>query len=562
MSASKKQPIENAVEIIEAFGGLRPMSSKIGVAVTTIQGWKKRGVIPASRRGVILQAAQEHSVDVSAFFEGAPTLSNQSAKSTEEEQVKAVEVDTDKDDTSEEKQLENNADDQNDKADVTETKESGEDIAEVVEITSAPPPESKEAVENISVHREHRDDEFRTSSKTPSDKDFTELVLETENRAVTKSAVIAAVMVVIVLVAIVATLWPDYEEFDDRGMRLSTLEGDVSNIKDQQAMFKGLVPENWEEQLQTLRQRVNETGEAVGETVEAVQSVSQDIMNGDLMTGNLEERVVKLQSYVSEITGNEGVSHLMERFDTMRQDVMGQETLNQTMTHLSTLMAGSGQESDGQVNAMLNTARSENSALNTTFEGVPQTELKAAAMLFALTQVRSALNRKEEAFDGDLDLLMGMVGEDSVELRSSLEKLAPHSKSGVLSAEGLKSEFQTVAGDVVAASLRGEDVSFGEQMSAKMNEILKIEKDGELVTGTETQATMNKAEQMVMEDRFSEAMSYLQDQLNADELAPLRPWIEKVEGALASSQAQKVIEQVIDLSSGEGFLGGAQILTE
>ena len=38
MSNSKDQPIKNAPQIIEKFGGIRPMSSKINVAVTTIQG--------------------------------------------------------------------------------------------------------------------------------------------------------------------------------------------------------------------------------------------------------------------------------------------------------------------------------------------------------------------------------------------------------------------------------------------------------------------------------------------------------------------------------------------
>ena len=34
------QNIDNATEIIERFGGIRPMAKKIGVAVTTIQGGK------------------------------------------------------------------------------------------------------------------------------------------------------------------------------------------------------------------------------------------------------------------------------------------------------------------------------------------------------------------------------------------------------------------------------------------------------------------------------------------------------------------------------------------
>ena len=39
----------NASKIIEYFGGIRPMSHKINVPVTTIQGWKRRNTIPKNR---------------------------------------------------------------------------------------------------------------------------------------------------------------------------------------------------------------------------------------------------------------------------------------------------------------------------------------------------------------------------------------------------------------------------------------------------------------------------------------------------------------------------------
>ncbi|MFM2041908.1 MAG: hypothetical protein RLY86_484 [Pseudomonadota bacterium] len=49
-------------EVVERFGGIRPMAGKLGIPVTTVQGWKKRGHIPASRRADILAAAAAHAV--------------------------------------------------------------------------------------------------------------------------------------------------------------------------------------------------------------------------------------------------------------------------------------------------------------------------------------------------------------------------------------------------------------------------------------------------------------------------------------------------------------------
>ncbi|MFQ5939911.1 MAG: carph-isopro domain-containing protein, partial [Alphaproteobacteria bacterium] len=51
-----------AARIIGRFGGIRPMAAKLGVAVSTIQGWKQRGRIPAERRKALLAAARRLGV--------------------------------------------------------------------------------------------------------------------------------------------------------------------------------------------------------------------------------------------------------------------------------------------------------------------------------------------------------------------------------------------------------------------------------------------------------------------------------------------------------------------
>ncbi|MDZ5646446.1 carph-isopro domain-containing protein [Nitrospirillum sp. BR 11828] len=43
--------------IVERFGGIRPMAAKLGIPVTTVQGWKKRGHIPPNRRADLEAAA-------------------------------------------------------------------------------------------------------------------------------------------------------------------------------------------------------------------------------------------------------------------------------------------------------------------------------------------------------------------------------------------------------------------------------------------------------------------------------------------------------------------------
>ncbi len=68
-----------ALAIIEAFGGIRPMAKQLGLAVSTVQGWKERSAIPANRHDQIRAAAQKNSINIdpavlraSAHSDGAP----------------------------------------------------------------------------------------------------------------------------------------------------------------------------------------------------------------------------------------------------------------------------------------------------------------------------------------------------------------------------------------------------------------------------------------------------------------------------------------------------------
>ncbi|HTJ65579.1 MAG TPA: mitofilin family membrane protein [Alphaproteobacteria bacterium] len=63
--------------IIERFGGIRPMAAKLDTPVTTVQGWKKRGIIPLTRHPDILAAAarEELALDADELAAADPTPS-------------------------------------------------------------------------------------------------------------------------------------------------------------------------------------------------------------------------------------------------------------------------------------------------------------------------------------------------------------------------------------------------------------------------------------------------------------------------------------------------------
>ncbi|MDJ0611563.1 MAG: hypothetical protein QNJ67_21495 [Kiloniellales bacterium] len=64
LAGAPAEPINDAQAAIAAFGGIRPMAAKLRVAVSTVQGWKERDAIPASRHAEIRTAAAELGLDL------------------------------------------------------------------------------------------------------------------------------------------------------------------------------------------------------------------------------------------------------------------------------------------------------------------------------------------------------------------------------------------------------------------------------------------------------------------------------------------------------------------
>ena len=66
-------PLRDAETVVAVFGGVRPMAARLGIAATTIQGWKSRGNIPETRRQAVIEAAQADGLDLTVpQFEDTP----------------------------------------------------------------------------------------------------------------------------------------------------------------------------------------------------------------------------------------------------------------------------------------------------------------------------------------------------------------------------------------------------------------------------------------------------------------------------------------------------------
>ncbi|MBI1301615.1 MAG: hypothetical protein GC137_08155 [Alphaproteobacteria bacterium] len=521
MSTNKDQ-IENAGEIIEKFGGIRPMASKIDVAVTTVQGWKKRDVIPANRKQTILDAAIEHQINLSDYFDDAPPILV-SEQSKEQDNKKTPPQTNDEIDIP-------------DTIKSTENQETGSVKSFHEQMRST---RRDEFLSPILPRREQQNHKRRADQRDIDSAEVARIAMEAERRAIKKSAILIGSIVLLIVVSTALFVRAEYNQYAERMERIQELENEVSDIKSAQSSFKGIVTKDWSEQIDELKAQMKQAQTSALEGFETAKQASSEYLDEQ----NIPERVVEFQTYVSEMTSGDSVFGLLSKFEGMEKTEDGKRSLESSIAQLSSLLRGLSSEDEDEMNTVIADAREQSAALNKTLGDVPQNELKAAALLLTMSQVRSALNRDSEAFDEDLALLLNMISDDNQELRDALLKLAPHSKTGILTAKGLQDEFRTLAGEAVAASLKGENVTFSEKAAARLNQILQIEKDGELVTGTETQAKVKKAEGMINEGRFEEAMNFLKTQLKSKELEPLRPFIQKLEAFLASQKVQEALKK-------------------
>ncbi|MEK9901436.1 MAG: hypothetical protein VW516_11890, partial [Rhodospirillaceae bacterium] len=68
--------------IIAAFGGIRPMATRLEVPVSTVQGWKQRDTIPAARMAAVRAAAEAAGIDLSGSAGTTPAVIDVSAYTT------------------------------------------------------------------------------------------------------------------------------------------------------------------------------------------------------------------------------------------------------------------------------------------------------------------------------------------------------------------------------------------------------------------------------------------------------------------------------------------------
>ncbi len=473
MSDDPHDTIGNAAEIIERFGGIRPMATKLGVPVTTVQGWKQRNAIPMNRRDDIIRVSKELDVDVGGLLTRPVTTGERF---------------------------------------YTEPLQS--------------------------VRRE------KYETRLPKDSYSRPLFYAT------------ALTMVGVAIATVFMLAPKVREISMQEKQIQELQAKLEEARIREAEIQKKVsmqiPSGVEKTLTDVQHRVEELSK---------QAQGYNAAIEDLKTGTMPQRIAKLEGHVNQILGNSNavsLSAMLNKVQAMQQSPQGSDALSGVVTAMLGEIGGDlGGEaaskpgtpttekkpaSSSDIGAALQKLRETDPDVAKTLEGVAPEDVKAAAMLIGLAQLRQSLARNNDSFDSDLALLKKTAAKDDPALQEAIDRLAPQAKKGVLTPNGLSQEFRGLAGDIVSASLSGEDVSIEDKVKARLNDVMIVEKSGEQISGTPTQKTITEAQKMLDQGNVQGAITTLQT-LDGPAATKAQPFIAQAQATVLAGQVQQALGQ-------------------
>lgn len=500
--------LNNAEKIIERFGGIRPMATKMNVPVTTVQGWKKRNVIPANRRAEVLAAAQTHHIDLSGMTDGMT-----------------------------------------DGASVAP----GHDFAKNLNVAHhehATNPESLKPHEQALAAARATDDMESRHRNTVTLEVMMKEIEKVRTQAVRRSVVAAFAVVSLFVVGSGLLIAAGKQKVDQNAARLAALEQSVDTARD--VPSAGVI----EGSLNDISKKFNDLRGRTDELQASVATLKQQaetILSLD--NTSLVDRLMTLEQKLQALTGgNTDLSLVLQRVQDMQASLLGQEKMQAAMGDLQGLVGGLQGRMDHMDSALAEEQKTD-SALGQALEGVSPQELKAAAMLIGLSQFRDSMNRSGPFVD-DLALLQTMLGEKDPELSAEISRLAPYAEKGVLSPKGLSNELKGLAGDIVVSSISGEDLSIQDKALTRFHDVLKIQKDGQPVSGNDTQAAVARAQLLLDAGDVDSALLELQS-LKGPARETAQPIIDQAQITAMAQGVQNMLTNTVMNRIKLGGSGGA-----
>lgn len=342
-------------------------------------------------------------------------------------------------------------------------------------------------------------------------------IKQAERKAVFKS--VLTIFLLLVIVAGVSVLLVGPKFFEDLGkekaQRVQQIEAQYEQMREKQR------------QLIAAQKRL--------------RAQVEQFMGGDLYT-----KIAEIENLSAQ------VRTMNDRIAVLKDSTTGQQILSDGTKDLQSMILGMQGRVDN-LETTLETAKQDNDALADMLEGMSGNELKAAAMMLAVTQLRESLMGEGTA-EQDLATVRMLAGDDP-ELLAAIDKLAPYARNGIMSRTTLTREFKGLAGEIVQAELRGEDVSWKDKAMNRLDNLVSVRKKG-MAEGQDTDAIVARAETLLQQGDFKQAIAEL-EKLDGAPAQKAQPWIDQAEARMAAEELSKTlsstfIQELRNMGAGRG----------
>ncbi len=517
-----------AETVIARFGGLRPTATKLGVAVSTVQGWKARGHIPPARHEEVRSAAAEHGIDLADLDLGAGAEPG--------EQGAAPGVAPGEPVPAEAGGAERRG----------EAEEASTDLAGVA---TAPGPNPWEtaagsgAPSGSGAVRAEGSENVPEAAREPAEPSPLPGAMPPPPKGGAGSVVLGLGLAIVLFAAgavgavYTRDIWQAYlpaAPADPLQQQVSALEQRLQALESSaQTAAPAVDPERVDGLAQSLEQ-LSARVEALGETV----GTAPDGPAAD--SGALEElrsRVAALQERLDALPSPEADPAPAEPgVDPAQVAGLEQEVarLQSRVEGLQGELAGQPAAADAESVAALQGQVAE---LSGRLEEVSQRARQAATaqagdsgFALALGQLRDAL-RFAAPFAAELQAVRALMPAEDP-LTEALAPLAAHADTGVPTRDELRARFEPMARRVVAASY---DESWSGRLMSRISEAVSVRPVGD-VEGESARARIARADADLGREDLAGAVAELQG-LEGEAAAAAQPWLGDAEARLAAEQA-------------------------
>ena len=484
--------------VIEAFGGLRPLANRLDITASTVQGWKKRGVIPETRVDAIIEAARDANIDLDSLWTERENTMSDDDKSSSGNTGGTPKKPGGTDDS----ERRRGPDRRKSRAVI--------DRQGVVRADGYTGPDRRAGLDRRSYEQRQRD-----------------RIVKEKWRFFNRTVVTSSFFTICILYGAAFLLAPEIFQAKTEAKKIEAMQAQMDALNKKYAAA----------QMQLQKEQSSSIGNAIStgighvqDSVETVRTTAKALADVAGVAAQNTETGRKLSNVVN----------VLSTMGKLNSTPTGRKAVDASMTKLKAIMAVTGSD-PASLNAALTEARKSDPTLDKILGSVDAKDVGAAALLLALNEYRNNVN-SGQPFQSDLTVLRKIAGNDP-EMQAALTRLAPYAESGVLSRDRLQKEFAGTAMDIAMAKYNGQDVSAQDAFKKRIAALVKVRKIDD-IKGNGVDETVARAQLKINQGDIKGAIQDLQSLDGASGQAA-QPFIKQAAGTLMAEDTGAAMGEMV-----------------